>query len=141
MNTSEPTYQVVWTIPDQPDHHAGTTGLDREAAIYRADDLGQIGFRANVYAGTVGRKGIRLIYSAPASLYPNEFADYRILRPRRARAITEELRLPGELWPLLETLGDFKRAAEIARSLGDSIGDAELNAGFLAAAPVRQVRR
>jgi hypothetical protein len=69
-----------------------------------------------------------------------------IVHVREAAALAEEIGLPGELWPILGTLGDLclmqghkEQATAIARKLADNIVSDEQRANFLASQLVQRV--
>jgi hypothetical protein len=70
-----------------------------------------------------------------------------------ALALAQEIGLPGEAWPMLGELGKlyaergehdkareaYAEAAAIIHRLADTIDDASLRAGFVAAVPVQTI--
>ena len=79
--------------------------------------------------------------------------DGAIQHLQEAATLSEEIGLPGELWPIQAALGDlyliqgdkeqaqaaFKRATAIVRKLDDTIGSDEQRANFLASPLIQRV--
>lgn len=58
---------------------------------------------------------------------------------RSATALAEAIGLPDELWQLYAAQGKMQQAAEIVQTLAGRIDDEALQAGFVSAAPFRQL--